>query len=659
MTKANPLRNISTAVACAILLTRCTLAIGEEAGIRKPDSTKNSHTFVVNNQAANASDDNPGTEALPLKTIQAGANLAHAGDTVLVKAGVYREEVVPPRGGTAPDKPIVYRAAPREEVSIRGSQRITTWRNQGGGVWMVELDTSFFKAYNPFARKVFGKWMHRGWDRRLGDVYCNGEAFLQKLDVKNVQSTPHTWYTDPAFGFINKTDFPKQRQYPNGKIQIWANFGNTNPNTNLTEINARATAFFPKLPGLKYIVIDGFDIRHTAPQWGDIYTLEQGAIGTRYGYGWTIQNCRITNSRNIGISLGVTDEVHFPKNNKEEGGLLEGGSNIPPMETIGHHLIRNNVIKRCGQAGIYGCYGAVGSVIDRNVISETNYRNEWSGSNQAGIKILFPIDVVIRDNLILGMPGVRNGAKGIWLDWGSQNTRVTGNVVCDFHSNRGLFLEVNFGPVIVDNNVFVRSSVIVESNGSVLAHNLFSDCYFQFMASSKRIVPYYQRHSTVRAGKTAVSLQHNRIFNNMIIGGGGFSHGELIRNNADASGIDVNHNIYLAGAGPFPHKDEKSVIDDSESSVELTHDARSAKLTLDLPTTVVEGKHPLITSKLIGRIPLADMFMEYPDGKPLSITSDFNSRPIDPANVMPGPFQNIKKGKNRFRIWPKNSLENR
>ncbi len=103
-----------------------------------------------------------------------------------------------------------------------------------------------------------------------------------------MRSSPNSWYTDSKYGYINKTSFPKNRQYPGGKIQIWANFGKVNPNTSLTEINARATAIFPEKTGLKYIVIDGFDIRHTAPQWGDIYTLEKGAVGTKYGYGWTI-----------------------------------------------------------------------------------------------------------------------------------------------------------------------------------------------------------------------------------------------------------------------------------------------------------------------------------------------------------------------------------
>lgn len=642
--KANLMRSTNISVLCAILLTRCSLAIGEAEA---------SHTFVVNNQAAHASDDNPGTEARPLKTIQAAANVAQAGDTVLVKAGIYREEIVPPRGGDSPTKPIVYRAAPGEEVSVRGSERIITWTDRGDGVWMVELDTAFFKGYNPFAIPVFGKWMFRGWDRRLGDVYCNGEAYLQKIKFEEMRSTPNTWFTDTAYGYKNKTEFPEDRQYPGGKIQIWANFAAVDPNTALTEINARATAFFPEISGLKYIVIDGFDIRHTAPQWGDIYTLEKGAVGTKYGYGWTIQNCRITNSRNIGISLGVTDEVHFPRNNSEEGGLLEGGSNIPPMETLGHHLIRNNVIKRCGQVGIYGCYGAVGCTIEGNVISETNYRNEWFGTNQAAIKILFPIDVVLRNNLIYGTPTVNNGTKGIWLDWGSQNTRVTGNILVD----ASLKLEVNFGPLIVDDNVLVRSDIMEEGDGTTFVHNLFYQCKFLFAASPKRIVPYFEPHGTVRSGKTGPTLRHERIYNNLIVGGDGFGSDKLIRNNADASGFLVNNNVYLDGAGKFPKQDQDSVVDASKTDAEFTVGDDSITLSLNVPSSVFEAKYPRITSKFIGRIPLAEMFMEHPDGTPLNITFDYFGQPMDPAHGMPGPFQNIAAGKNRFVIWPRNTSQ--
>jgi len=640
-----------------IVATICSFAWGAAAALTAADAPANHQTdpggttWVVNNQAPGAADDNPGTEEKPLRTIQAAADRAQPGDTVLVHEGIYREQVVPPRGGTSPKRPITYRAAPDEEVSIRGSEHITTWQPQGRGVWMVELPTAFFQGYNPFAIPVAGAWLGRGRDRRLGDVYCNGEAYLQKISFEEMKAAAQTWYVDPAYGYKNKTEFPPERRYPGGRIKIWANFGPLDPNKELTEINCRPAAIFPERSGLRYIVIDGFDIRHTAPQWCDIYGLEQGAIGTRYGYAWVIQNCTISYSRNVGISLGVTDEVHFPR--ADEGGLLEGGSNIPPYESIGHHLIRNNVIRRCGQCGIYGCYGAVGSVIEGNYISETNYRNEWAGTNQAAIKILFPIDVIIRNNLMVGMPGVHNAAKGIWLDWGAQNTRVTGNVICDFGSSRGLFLEVDFGPVIVDNNVIARSQVAVESNGSVLVHNLFADCDFLFFASPRRIVPYFEPHSTVRAGRAAVSLRHNWILNNLIVGGEGLGGDRVVRAGADASDMHADHNVYLGGARPFPRRDRQSVVEAERAGVDVRVQGRSAVLSLDLPPGVLEGTHPLVTSKLIGKVPLAEMFMEHPDGRPLDITSDFFGRPIHASQVRPGPFQSIRPGKQRVALWPK------
>ena len=211
-------------ITCVILLAGCTASADQSVRI-----------YVVNNRVSNASNDNPGTQARPMRTIQAAADLAKPGDTVLVRAGIYREEVVPPRGGASQDRPITYRAAPGEKVSIRGSERITNWRDQSDGVWMVELDTAFFNGYNPFAIPVAGEWLFRGKDRRLGDVYCDGEALLQKIKFDQMKATPKTWYTDLKYGFANKFDFPANRQYPDNKIQIWANFGDVNPNIALTE----------------------------------------------------------------------------------------------------------------------------------------------------------------------------------------------------------------------------------------------------------------------------------------------------------------------------------------------------------------------------------------------------------------------------------------
>ena len=71
---------------------------------------------------------NPGTQAKPFKRISSAAEVAQPGDVVTVHEGIYRERVNPPRGGTADDKRIVYRAAPGEKVVIKGAEMVKAWK---------------------------------------------------------------------------------------------------------------------------------------------------------------------------------------------------------------------------------------------------------------------------------------------------------------------------------------------------------------------------------------------------------------------------------------------------------------------------------------------------------------------------------------------------
>ena len=54
--------------------------------------------YVATNGGLNS---NPGTLAQPFQTIQAAANVAQAGDTVLIEGGVYHETVKPAFSGSS------------------------------------------------------------------------------------------------------------------------------------------------------------------------------------------------------------------------------------------------------------------------------------------------------------------------------------------------------------------------------------------------------------------------------------------------------------------------------------------------------------------------------------------------------------------------------
>ena len=84
-----------------------------------------SNTYYVDTNNPNASDNNPGTEALPFKTIQRAANLVGPGDTVLVKGGIYTETVRIRANGT-PSQPITFRAYNGQSVIV-DAENIREW----------------------------------------------------------------------------------------------------------------------------------------------------------------------------------------------------------------------------------------------------------------------------------------------------------------------------------------------------------------------------------------------------------------------------------------------------------------------------------------------------------------------------------------------------
>ncbi len=76
------------------------------------------HTYYV---SPAGSDANPGTQALPWKTIQKAANTLAAGDTVLIRAGTYNQRLFITRGGSATGGYITYKNYPGETPVIDGT----------------------------------------------------------------------------------------------------------------------------------------------------------------------------------------------------------------------------------------------------------------------------------------------------------------------------------------------------------------------------------------------------------------------------------------------------------------------------------------------------------------------------------------------------------
>ncbi len=554
--------------------------------------------------AKTGNDQNPGSLESPFLTIGKAAAVAQPGDTVTVHAGTYREWVQPARGGRDENSRIVYRAAAGEEVLVKGSEQITSWGHEGDGVWMVELPNRFFGDYNPYALNISGGWLLYGQWLHRGDVYLDGEAFCEQKSLEEVKQRKQSWccHTDE-----NSTT-------------IWANFGKANPNTQLAEINVRESVFMPAETGLKYITVDGFHLLHSAENWQPPgLPLQMGAIGPRMGRHWIIENCTIANARCVGISLG-----HAP------------GVNYDDIDAFGAHIVRNNVIRRCGEAGIAGQKGATHCLIAGNLIEDTNYRKEFGGWETAAIKFHESVDTVIRGNLIRGVYYQQYGAFGIWMDWGNQGTRISGNIIYDTQA-ANVFLEMNHGAILVDNNVLVGHGVRSNSEGSVFAHNLFVDCRFDIGSDTGRSSQYYQPHTRKVVARKHGIPSDDKWFHNIFVRRG-------LEGVKPAPGYVSDYNVFLEGAKKSTFGDEHSIVDPVAARFAREDSPPGVAIRLDVDEAAMGVKGPWVDGALVGVLPTVGQTIEDAAGRPIRVDADLLGQPRAAPGV--GPLANLAPGEN-------------
>ncbi len=101
--------------------------------ITTPPSAAGAAIYYVDGDNPDAHDLNPGTEALPWKTISKATPLLQPGDTLFIKGGTYRETVILTRSGTAA-QPITIQAYPGHEgkAILNAAAPVTNWQKCTG-----------------------------------------------------------------------------------------------------------------------------------------------------------------------------------------------------------------------------------------------------------------------------------------------------------------------------------------------------------------------------------------------------------------------------------------------------------------------------------------------------------------------------------------------
>ncbi len=573
------------------------------------------------------SDDGNGSAAAPLKTISAAAKMAMPGDVITVHAGTYRERVNPPRGGTSDAQRITYRAAQGEKVVIKGSEIVTGWKKTQKGVWKLTLPNSFFKQCNPFKDVITGDWFNgKGRVHHTGEVFLDGGVLYEVVSLGKVAEGKN-WYC----------------QSDEKNTHIWANFQQADPNRQCVEISVRPTCFYPDKPGRNYITVSGFTMRQAATQWAAPTAEQIALIGTHWSKGWIIENNTISDSKCVGVTLGK-DRASGHNDLKSADGYnivirkaTEGSG--WSKENIGSHIVRNNTIHECGAAGICGSLGAVFSEITGNHIYNIHLNKPYTGAEMAGIKLHAAIDTLIQNNYI------HHTCRGIWLDWMAQGAQVSRNLLHD-NGSEDLFMEVNHGPYVVDNNIFLsRKAVSDWSQGGAFLHNLFAG--FITLHPQGRQTPYHKEHSTVVAGLHDIPGGDDRFYGNIFAGGKGLR----IYNDAKMPIFDVG-NVFLGGTAPSKDAKDAVVLPKFKPDIKFVSENGAVELQITLPPELTDAKTQTVTTALLGKAKIPNLPFKSYDGSPLSVNTDYFGKPRKAGQPKPGPFANPGKGKLDIKIWP-------
>ena len=598
---------------------------GESLVVRRSEPNANLHVAPIGDDA------NSGTQKAPFRTIQRAADLAQPGDTITVHEGIYRERVSPPRGGTSDKTRITYQAAPGERVVIKGSEVVKNWVRVQEGVWRVTLPNSFFGNFNPYNDLIHGDWFSpMGREHHTGAVYLNGDWLIEAVrleDVMKPSGSDALW-----FGQVDKEN-----------TTIVAQFEGVDPNQQQVEINVRQAVFYPEKTGTNYITVRGFILEGAATPWAPPTAEQIGLRGTHWSKGWLIENNVIRYSICSGISLGkYGDQWDNTSANTAEGyvkTIARALTNGWTKENIGHHIVRKNTISDCGQAGIVGSLGAAFSTITGNAIHDIHVRRLFSGAEMAGIKFHGAIDCQISNNHIY------RTCLGLWLDWMAQGTRVSGNLFHD--SDVDVFVEVDHGPFLVDNNVFLSPvSLRDRSQGGAYVHNLFAGDVKPLPFDSRQ-TPFLKAHSTAIAGFHDNPLGDDRYYNNLFVQSVDLSEYD----NAQLP-VWMDGNVFVKGAKPSKYENHALVKPDFDSAIHLIEKADGLDLEMKFDQAWTDDQmHKLATTSLLGRAAIPDLPYEKPDGSPIRISTDYFGESRSNSNPTPGPFEHPGNGDLVLKVW--------
>lgn len=349
----------------------------------------------VDNLNPKASDENPGSDEAPLKTVGRAISLAvennkkGQGTKVLIHAGMYRDSISLVPNGKETPAPIIIEAAGKGGAIISGSDVWTDWTRQ--------KDTPVY--VHPWPMKWGLSPYPAGWEpsvvlwpitRHREMIFLDGHLLRQVLSPMEL--------TDGSFYVCAE----KQMAY------IWPP-KETDMKAAVVEVAVRPRPFWAL--GKQNVAVRGLVFQHAAN------TYDESAVGFANCHDVLVEDCAVQWNSGQGLGFAPCDNVTARRLKINNNGAGGGGG----------WKVSNILWEDTEQAG-------------------NNWRGHWGKFHDwapAGCKFM-----LIRDGLFRRTTSAANFCRGFWFDTDCVDVVLAEANLCN-NLVDGLFLEADQGPITV------------------------------------------------------------------------------------------------------------------------------------------------------------------------------------------------------------------
>jgi hypothetical protein len=227
------------------------------------------------------------------------------------------------------------------------------------------------------------------------------------------------------------------------------------------------------------------------------------------------------------------------------------------------------------------------------------------------------------------------------MDFGNQGTRITRNIIYNTEAAT-VFLEMDHGPTLLDNNILIGRPIRSNSEATVFAHNLFVDCGYDYSPDTGRRSEYFKPHTTKIVGRKNGTAQDDLWFNNLFVRQG-------LNGVKTAPGYRSDYNVFLEGAKPSAFGDEHSVVAAEVTGLAIQDDSRRATITFSMAEAALLAKGPQVNAGWVSVFSTVGQTIEDRYGRPIAVDRDINGKKFSPP--IAGPLADLKPGRNAIR-WP-------